>query len=62
LSPSTAHRYAELWRLHAAPRLGSIPVGRLRAAHVAVLYADLLSSFAIRRLVARYAHSRGTAR
>ena len=42
LSPSTAHRYAELWRLHAAPRLGSIPVGRLRAAHIAVLYADQL--------------------
>ncbi len=43
LSPTTAHRYAELLRLHAATRLGSIPVGRLRAAHIAVPYADLLS-------------------
>lgn len=34
LSPSTAHSYAELWRLHAAARLGSIPIGRpARGAH-----------------------------
>ena len=41
LSPTTCHRYAELWRLHGKPSLGVIPIGRLRPAHLADLYARL---------------------
>ncbi len=41
LTPNTAHRYAELWRVHAAPTLGAIPLGKLRAGHLQELYAKL---------------------
>lgn len=41
LSPTTVHRYEELWRLHIALRIGTIPIGRLRAVHVAALYTSL---------------------
>jgi integrase len=41
LAPETVAGYAELWRLHAAPRLGGIALGKLRAAHLQQLYAEL---------------------
>ena len=41
LSPMTSHRYSELWRLHAAPKIGSVLIGRLRPVHIAELYAQL---------------------
>lgn len=43
LSPTTVQRYEELWRLHAAPKLWSIPLGKLRPAHIVDLYASLAS-------------------
>jgi integrase len=41
LAPTTVHRYTELWRLHIRPTLGSMPMVRLRPAHIGELYARL---------------------
>jgi integrase len=41
LAPETVAGYAELWRLHAASKLGGIALGKLRAAHLQQLYAEL---------------------
>ncbi len=44
LAPGTVAGYSELWRVLAAPTLGAIPLGKLRAAHLQNLYADLARS------------------
>ncbi len=41
LSPTTFQRYEELWRLYAEPSIGSLPIGTLKPAHLADLYANL---------------------
>jgi integrase len=41
LTPNTAHRYAELWKVHAAPMLRTIPVAKLQPVHLQELYASL---------------------
>lgn len=57
LEAKTVERYGELARLHIVPRLGTIPVGKLRAAHVSELYAHLLKEGSHgRRLSPRTVH------
>lgn len=41
LTPNTAHRYAELWRVHAAPSLGAVPIAKLQPVHLQELYSNL---------------------
>ena len=41
LTANTAYRYAELWRLHVAPEIGSIELHKLRPAHLESLYAKV---------------------
>lgn len=43
LVPATIARYEEHWRMHIAPSLGGVSVARLKAAHLAELYAKLRS-------------------
>lgn len=43
LAPATIARYEEHWRMHIAPSLGGLSVARLKAAHLAELYAKLRS-------------------
>ncbi len=42
VGPRTWERYAQLMRLHVAPVLGSIPLGKLRPLHLERLYSKLL--------------------
>ncbi len=51
LRPRTYVRYAELVRLHVAPHLGAVPLGRLTPQHLADLYARLLASGLSKRSV-----------
>jgi hypothetical protein len=44
LRPSTWDGYARVLELHVIPRLGDIPLRRLRVEHLEALYADLLST------------------
>ncbi|HUY42111.1 MAG TPA: tyrosine-type recombinase/integrase [Candidatus Dormibacteraeota bacterium] len=39
LTANTAHRYAELWRLHVEPEIGSVELRKLRPVHLENLYA-----------------------
>ena len=43
LTPNTAHRYAELWKVHAAPSLRAVPIAKLQPAHLQELYSNLAS-------------------
>ena len=43
LAPATIARYEEHWRMHIAPGLGGIAMARLKAPHLAELYAKLRS-------------------
>jgi integrase len=42
VTPKTGERYLELLRLHVCPRLGALPLQRVRPAHLSELYATLL--------------------
>jgi integrase len=44
LSPKSVERYRQILRLYVVPHLGATPVQKLRAAHLAELYAKLLRS------------------
>ncbi len=44
LSPTTTHRYEEVWRLHALPWLGALPLAKIRPTHIADVYARLQSA------------------
>ena len=43
LRPTTAHRYAWMIEHYICPRIGAIPLRRLRVDHLDQLYADLLA-------------------
>lgn len=42
VTPKTGERYRDLLRLHVCPRLGALPLQKLRPAHLSGLYATLL--------------------
>jgi integrase len=58
LSPTTTHRYEELWTHRIAPSLAGVPVARLRPAHITDLYTRLRSEpiYRGRPLSARTVH------